>query len=351
MSEKNLDRILDQAIDEIAQARMDPAAEKAAVDQVWARLSQELVEDAPADQKILGHGDFEALIPAFVKGELSGAKAMLLQDHVGECVPCRRALKIARTGGNRKPAATVRAPRSAAAVWGWRVAAAAIVVIALIGLDIKTDLFTIQAEGLIQIERVQGKVFQVTDQGTEPVREGDQLSFDQVRALRTGKDSNMMFRMSDDSVVEVNERTELAIYNKKKFWQRGRGDGLIDLGRGSIIVEASQQGSGHLFVETGDAEIAVTGTVFAVNSGFKGSRVSVIEGSVEVNHGRSHDTVTPGQQVTEVDLGNFCQKLIVPEVVFTSEDFPERTIDHAHLGHPMLKVVESLVDLCVGMGM
>ena len=127
MSEKNLDRILDQAIDEIAQARMDPAAEKAAVDQVWARLSQELVEDAPADQKILGHGDFEALIPAFVKGELSGAKAMLLQDHVGECVPCRRALKNARTGGGRKPAATVRAPRSAAAVWGWRVAAAAIV--------------------------------------------------------------------------------------------------------------------------------------------------------------------------------------------------------------------------------
>ena len=141
---------------------MDPAAEKSATDQVWARLSQELVEDGPANQKILGHEDFEALIPAFVKGELSDAKAMLLQDHVGECVPCRRALKTARTGGRPKPAAVARAPRSAAAVWGWRVAAAAIVVVALIGLDIKTDLFTIQAEGLIQIERVHGKVFQVT---------------------------------------------------------------------------------------------------------------------------------------------------------------------------------------------
>ena len=64
MSEKNLDRILDQAIDEIAQARMDPAAAKTAADQVWARLSQELVNDDPADQKILGHEDFEALIPA-----------------------------------------------------------------------------------------------------------------------------------------------------------------------------------------------------------------------------------------------------------------------------------------------
>jgi len=298
MSEKNLDHILDQAIDELAQARMDPAAEKTAADQVWARLSQERVDSEPADQRILGHEAFETLIPAFVRGELSDAKAMLLQDHVGECVPCRRALKTARTGGVRKAVVAMRPPRSGAAVWGWRVAAAAIVVVALIGLDIKTDLFTIQAEGLIQIERVQGEVFQVTDQGTQPVHEGDQLSFDQVKALRTGKDSNAMFRMSDDSIVEVDERSELAVYNKKKFWQRGRGDGLIDLGRGSIIVEASQQGSGHLFVETGDAEVAVTGTVFAVNSGIKGSRVSVIEGAVEVDCGKRHDTLAPGQQVT-----------------------------------------------------
>ncbi len=297
MSEKNLDRILDQAIDEIARDRMDPAAEQSATEQVWARLSQE-VADEPVDPKILGHADFQALIPAFIKGELSGAKSMLLQDHVGECVPCRRALKEVRLGERRRPAATTRAPRSAAAVWGWRVAAAAIVVVALIGLDIQTDIFSIQAEGLIQIERVRGKVFRVTDQGTEPVNEGDQLSFDQVKALRTGKDSNLMFRMSDDSVVEVDERAELAVYNKKKFWQRGRGNGLIELDRGSIIVEASPRGAGNLFVETGDAEVAVTGTVFAVNSGVKGSRVSVIEGSVEVEHRRNRDSLRPGQQVT-----------------------------------------------------
>jgi len=302
MSEKNLDRILDRAIDEIAEGRMDPAAEKSAADRVWARLSQELVDESPADQKILGHEDFQALIPAFLKGELGSAKAMLLQDHVGECVPCRRALKEARTGGSRKAVAAARRQRSAAAVWGWRVAAAAIVVVALIGLDIKTDLFTIQAEGLIEIERVEGKVFQITDDGAQPVQEGDQLSFDQVKALRTGKDSNVMFRMSDDSFVEVDERTELAVYNKKKFWQRGRGDGLIDLDRGSIIVEASPQGSGNLFVETGDAGVAVTGTVFAVNSGVKGSRVSVIEGSVEVDHGKGHDTLKPGEQTTSTTL-------------------------------------------------
>ena len=196
-----------------------------------------------------------------------------------------------------KPAAGSR-QRSPLATWGWRVAAAAVVIVALVGLDIQTDLFTIQAEGLIRIERIEGQVFQVTDQGTVPVREGDELSFDQVKALRTGKDSNAMFRMSDDTRVEVDERTELAVFNKRKFWQRGRGDGVIDLGRGNIIVEASEQGAGHLFVETSDAEIAVTGTVFAVNSGVKGSRVSVIEGSVYVESARRHDVLEPGEQTT-----------------------------------------------------
>ena len=302
MTEKNLDRLLDEAIDGIHEDRMDPAVERKAANAVWARLSEEAAGGDSADQKILGHEDFQTLIPAYVKGELSAARAMLLKDHVGECVPCRRALKDARTGGAHRPAAQQRRRRSAVEVWGWRVAAAAVIVVALIGLDIKTDLFTIQAEGLIQIERVEGQVFQVTDEGTIPVNEGDQLSFNDVKALRTGKDSNAVFRMSDDSLVEVDERAELAVYNKKKFWQRGRGDGVVDLGRGSIIVEASPQGSGHLFVKTNDADVAVTGTVFAVNSGIKGSRVTVIEGSVEVDTADRHSLLAPGDQTTTTAL-------------------------------------------------
>jgi hypothetical protein len=302
MTEKNLDRLLDEAIEAIHGDRMDPAVERKAAAAVWARLADEASCGDPAEQKILGHEDFQALIPAYVKGELSGARALLLKDHVGECVPCRRALKNARTDGAHKPAGQLGRQRGAVEVWGWRLAAAAVIVVALIGLDIKTDLFTIQAEGLIQIERVEGQVFRVTDDGTLPVNAGEQLSFNQVKALRTGKDSNAMFRMSDDSLVEVDERAELAVYNKKKFWQRGRGDGVVDLGRGNIIVEASPQGSGHLFVETPDAEVAVTGTVFAVNSGIKGSRVTVIEGSVAVDSAERHDLLVPGEQTTTTTL-------------------------------------------------
>ena len=40
--------------------------------------------------------------------------------------------------------------------------------------------------------------------------------------------------------------------------------------------------SGHLFVDTADCRVAVTGTLFGVSAGVKGSRVSVVQGEVHV---------------------------------------------------------------------
>src|SRR5262249_21616082 len=68
--------------------------------------------------------------------------------------------------------------------------------------------------------------------------------------------------------------------------------------RGSILVEAAKQDSGHLFVDTGDSLVSVTGTVFSVNSGTKGSRVSVIDGEVHMDHAGNERVLRAGQQAT-----------------------------------------------------
>ncbi len=76
-------------------------------------------------------------------------------------------------------------------------------------------------------------------------------------------------------------------------------DGVrIFLSEGRVIVTAAKQHGGHLFVQTKDCEVSVVGTVFSVNAGPSGSRVSVVEGEVHVRHGERTQTLLPGQQVS-----------------------------------------------------
>lgn len=298
---KDLDQILDATLEGIRESRLDPAAEKAAADRVWNLVSREiddLTRDIEQHQQIRDCSDFQALIPAYLRDGLTEAKALLLEDHVGECLPCRKALKRARTARRETPASSRDAGRSWLATAAWRVAAAAAIFIALVGLSVKTDLFTVEAGGLIQIELVEGEVFKVTDDGPVPLAGGEQVDFRDVTGIRTGQDSGAVLRLPDGSSVEMNERAELAVQQRRKLWQTGRGDGVVDLSRGNIIVEASDQGAGHLFVDTNDCRVAVTGTVFAVNAGLRGSRVSVIEGEVHVAYSGNTETLEPGEQAT-----------------------------------------------------
>jgi hypothetical protein len=47
--------------------------------------------------------------------------------------------------------------------------------------------------------------------------------------------------------------------------------------------------------------VSVTGTVFSVNSGIKGSRVAVLQGAVQVVHSGIHTMLHPGDQMTTSD--------------------------------------------------
>jgi uncharacterized cupin superfamily protein len=296
------DRILDQALEEIHEDQVSPRTEKEMADRVWARVSEEMNlhrSQEEAQHRISDCADFQGLIPAYLQGGLNEAKTMLLKDHVTSCVPCRKALKQARDAQRRTRADVAQAPRSNLfSTWTWRIAAAAVIVIGLVGLSVQTDVLTIQTGGLIHIEAVDGEVFQVTDEGSVPLNAGDSLSFEDAKLIRTGKNSNAMLRLADDSKVEMSERAELSVQDRRKIWNVRSSDAVIDVNRGTVIVEASAQGSGHLYVDTPDAMVAVTGTVFAVNSGMKGSRVTVLEGEVEVAHSGEIDILHPGQQTT-----------------------------------------------------
>jgi hypothetical protein len=139
------------------------------------------------------------------------------------------------------------------------------------------------------VQAAEGQVYQVADTRTASVSAGAKLQKGEI--VRTAKDGRAVVRLGDGSLIEMKDRSELYLT------KNGQGT-TIHLGRGSIVVEAAKQKDGQLFVESGDSHVAVTGTIFSVNNGTKGSRVSVIEGEVKLNHAGSDRVLRPGEQVT-----------------------------------------------------
>ena len=109
----------------------------------------------------------------------------MLEDHLGECVTCRRELK----NGRRPAVASSPSTSRPGWVWnaGWRVAAAAAVLLLLVGISVETDLFSFEAGGVIRVDSVDGDLFRLTDDGTVPVSAGDVLTLEQGRGVRTGR--------------------------------------------------------------------------------------------------------------------------------------------------------------------
>jgi anti-sigma factor RsiW len=111
---KNNSDLLDQAVHQVADEPIDPRQVEEAATRVWARLSQEAaalgtaaepqaVAAAPAAGSLHGCEDFQSLIPAYLRGELSPARALLVEDHTRSCVPCRRALREPGRGAGDRP--------------------------------------------------------------------------------------------------------------------------------------------------------------------------------------------------------------------------------------------------------
>ena len=143
-----------------------------------------------------------------------------------------------------------------------------------------------------QVQSLHGSAYGISDAGDrllsvgEPLKAGEQL--------RTSGGAHAVLRLLDGSLVEVNERSVLGV--------DARGHNMtVTLDDGTVIVQAAKRDAGHLYLKTPDCRVAVTGTVFSVNSSIKGSRVAVLQGAVQVVHAGMDSVVQAGDQMTTSD--------------------------------------------------
>jgi ferric-dicitrate binding protein FerR (iron transport regulator) len=291
-SNNELDAILDKATAEMRAEQLDSSVVNEAAERVWARLAAETPAELKTESERIGScADFQSLIPAYLTGNLSEARSLLLVDHTHECIPCRKAMKEARTReiAPAKKATATRSYRIQPVVLRWGIAAALIIGVGLIALPLIQRYAPLGGDLEATVQAAEGQVYQIADTRSTPVTSGEKLQKD--GRIRTAKDAHAFVRLGDGSVIEMNDRSELSL-SKNSLGT------TIHLKRGAIVVEAAKQGKQHLFVDTGDSNLSVTGTVFSVNSGTKGSRVSVIEGEVHFDHAGSERVLRGGEQAT-----------------------------------------------------
>ncbi|HYP52428.1 MAG TPA: FecR domain-containing protein, partial [Pyrinomonadaceae bacterium] len=173
--------------------------------------------------------------------------------------------------------------------WRWSIAAGLLLCFGLSGLFFWDRIFPGGGAMAATVESVDGTLYSVNDDTSRVLSPGDK-----VRAgerVRSAKETAAVLRLADGSSVEMRERSEFSVSDSS-------GGTTIRLERGDVLVEAAKQRQRHLYVATPDSLVSVTGTIFSVGSGTKGSRVSVVEGEVKVTNAGAEKTLTPGEQAT-----------------------------------------------------
>jgi hypothetical protein len=230
-----------------------------------------------------GCAELQAALPEFINGSLPEQRQLLVQDHLGRCVACRRAFN--QRGGN-VVTAPVRVERkankwipfviAACLAAGVTFAARGFIDRALAPSGPRAILFSSTGP----VYRLQGDLPQEISAGT---------SVQDSEVIRTGAGARAKLKLTDGSLVEVSDRSQL-------FLTAAWSGQQIHLDRGDVIVEAAKQKRGELKVLTSDAAVAVKGTIFSVQTGSAGSLVTVVEGSVAVDAAGKNQLLKPSQQ-------------------------------------------------------
>ncbi|HEY0713316.1 MAG TPA: FecR domain-containing protein, partial [Polyangia bacterium] len=293
--------LLDRAV-AAARTQPVPASDaESARRRVWQQLQEAQATAKPTATSpaavdhglpIKGCSDVRALLAAYRTGTLTPARRLLVETHLRECVGCREAsanrsearLRAWKAGNDLGVPARPSRQRQR-----WLVAAAAVVVVGA-GAWLFGDAFQTSPDGpRATLEESRGPVHLMTAGGQKVMTAGGSLG--EREWVRTPRDSRATLRLRDGSRVELSPHTEVGV-------SMNRHDVKVHLERGNIIVHAAERRRGHLIVSTDDARVAVTGTVFSVNRGTKGTRVSVLEGSVRVDWRGDQRVLTAGQQLS-----------------------------------------------------
>ena len=287
--------ILDKAVRAI-RAEMPDAAQITASE---GRLAERLGINAAGDLAMDGASiencdDVQHLLSSYRAGTLSPARHQLIEAHLRDCGNCLRQLHGdgALVDWSTPKAAPVLAWRPRKLGWGFGGALAAGIALAACSFFAYRAYWQVPPGVRAQIESIDGTAYRISGNGDRLLAAGDELT--EGQQIRTSGGAHAVLRLTDGSTVEMNERSVLGV------GARGRSM-TVSLDDGAVIVQAAKRTSGHLYVKTPDCRVAVTGTVFSVNSGIKGSRVAVLQGSVHVEHLGIDSVVAAGGQLETND--------------------------------------------------
>src|SRR5690348_15627866 len=116
-------KILEAGLSEMRNRRATESQVSDSAGRVLDRLHAEYAKVVPHPASGISHthrindcGDYQALIPAYLSSSLTAARQLLLEDHLHECVSCRRVLEETR----REPRGqTPRPPKATRAQTPW----------------------------------------------------------------------------------------------------------------------------------------------------------------------------------------------------------------------------------------
>ena len=277
----------DHFLSQVRNEQVDDNIVAEAGTRVWKSIAGDHATDV-SSPVLRSCADFQALIPGFVNRTLPPARMLLFEDHVHACVGCRRALERARESGPQVVLRFEREGRSSR-IWQWTLTAAAVAAVAFVTFLFEQGLLPGQHVVRAQVQSVDGSLYSVDQGDVGLIPAGYEIRNDQQ--IRTAKGSTAVVRLLDGSQVEIGPRSEVEV-------SRGWRGTTIHLRGGEVIVQAAKQHSGRLYLATDDCLLSVKGTIFSVNHGIKGSRVSVIEGVVHMDYGDHAAELRPGDQAS-----------------------------------------------------